>query len=191
MISLIRNSPYSIMRSSINLATPRKKEQKQLGKLLSISLGIFIVVFIFAASVLGYYLYLRSKISTLDKKEVALQDQVNLLAREKANALVIKDRLSNIREVLASRGNVNQKVIAVLSILPDNLDIQTFSVTGNVLMVELVSPDLGAFNQLIESDILKAEAETTTPILRTDINDFKIVEESPNYTMNLTFEFTE
>lgn len=179
------------MRSSINLATPRKKEQKQLGKLLSISLGIFIVVFIFAASVLGYYLYLRSKISTLDKKEVALQDQVNLLAREKANALVIKDRLSNIREVLASRGNVNQKVIAVLSILPDNLDIQTFSVTGNVLMVELVSPDLGAFNQLIESDILKAEAETTTPILRTDINDFKIVEESPNYTMNLTFEFTE
>jgi hypothetical protein len=179
------------MKSSINLASPKNPERKKLAKLLVVSGVIFGITFFIAVCLVFYLLYLKGQLSNLEDNVALKGQELKKLDHERANALRLRDRLSNAEKALSSRGKLNEKVGAVLSLIPEGLAVRGLEYGNSEIQVSLETAQLGLFHEFVENRVKDIEEIKDVEIVRSDISGFDVNPETQSYTMSLLFSFKE
>ena len=128
------------MKSSINLISTTKKEERHIQKFLLYSLIIFGGVFVSAGALLGYFLYLRNQVLELAEKKEEIRAQINSVPEEKVNALVLKDK--EMRDIflkeLNDAGVMSRPVWRLMNELPMFIDCESSDLINSKWLEERV-----------------------------------------------------
>ncbi len=173
------------MNKDINLADAGSASQKNGNKLFIYPLIIFIVLFLIAAILLFYSLFLRSSVSGLEKQASDLRRQISSNSKQKETALIIDERLTAIKKSLTLRKKLDARMFSIMSTVPLSLQTQSIKADENLISLTLSSANLSDLQSYLEGTVVR---DKSPDIKRIDIGSFT-EEENGDYYLSLDYYF--
>lgn len=140
------------MSNEINLLANKRGNtvaQYQTARKANIVAMSFLAVVIIL-SVLSFYLN-RTQIVTLDQENSIISSQISQSQQKIITLLLVKDRLHQITNILKSHNSFNGILSDIISSLPSDVHIDTFSINKKKLSVTFSSQSLFSLQQVFSS----------------------------------------
>lgn len=137
---------------NINLVSS-STDKKVNNYLVTPSFWIFAVVFLIGAVLLIISLYLQSNLSKLEIQAQSIRSQTAQMQLKKEKILVASERLSAAKGILASRSDLDQAILSILSRIPPSFLIDSISADNDRIEIGVISQSLSDFSELFETDI--------------------------------------
>lgn len=134
---------------NINLVSEEKREDKLIKKSFFVSLALFILTFSLAVATLSYSFLLRSTSSNIESKISDLRGQMIQISTKRDRMLVISERLSSIKKVIATRKQLGALVNSLVNVAEGSFQIDSVSANDKEISIAFFSPSLLEFESLI------------------------------------------
>lgn len=175
------------MNEDINLAVKSKVERKTKEMVFAASLGFFLLTFVIGAVMLLYSLSLASTSATLEVKREGLRGKIAALSSEKGKFLTLYERLNSIRRIISGRKKIDDNVDKVLSLLPEDLAVESVTADNKGVSVGLTSPNLTDFDTLLEDALPAIGKEKTLGLKNINVGSFS--QRGSGYSISIDFNF--
>lgn len=177
------------MKSSINLVSKRRKPNAFHKRFLIICVTFFSIVFLTSVGLIAYRLLLQSQLSELEAEEATLISVVNENPEKKVKFLTVRERLSEIQNILSERKNLNIRIAGVEEVLPIDVGVKLIESDEETVKFRVAAPNLVSLNNLIEQRIEEYANEQGKAIKRIEMTSFNLDPSSLQYEANFTIEF--
>lgn len=172
----------------INLA--RAEETKKTYKVfLSPSFFIFVIVFIVAILILSYSFILKVNLSSLASDGRRLQGQIASQESKKDKILIISERLSAARKILATRSHLDLVVSSLIQEIPDDFALDVVGGNDQQISLSISADKLSDFASLLSEKIPRITQNKTLGISKVTANSFG--QTQSGYLLSLTFTLKE
>ena len=168
----------------INLAgTPATKKTYKV--FLTPSFLIFIIVFIVGILILSFSFILKVNLSSLASDGRRLQGQIAQQELKKDKILIISERLSAARKILATRNHFDLVVSSIIQAIPDNFSIEGVDGNDRQVSVSISSDTLSGFANFLSERIpsITQRKELGISIVTAD----SFTQTKSGYLLSLTF----
>lgn len=177
------------MKEDINFITPAKKQQKQYASLfLMVSGSFFGVVFVIALALVVYSFILKSQATAIDKRVAALRTNIGSFGEQKNMLAFTTQRLSTIRQIIATRNKLDERITAIMDKVPQNLSVDGLTADKDIITIRLSSTNLSNFDDFLEVQLPLITKDTKLGIKRVDISSFS--QRGNEYLLTIDFYFT-
>lgn len=177
------------MKNSINLVSKRRRPNVFHKRFLIVSLTLFSIVFLISVGLIVYRLLLQSQLSGLESEEASLISVVNENPEKKVKFLTLRERLSEIQNILRERKNLNIRIASVESVLPVDVGVRLIEGDETTVKFRVAAQDLVSLNNLIEQRIEEYATEQNKVIKRIEMTSFNLNPSTLQYEANFTIEF--
>lgn len=160
------------MKTGINLAHEKTNSGERTRKILIISLVIFSLSIIFGVGLILYNLSLRAQVSSTKDEVERVRQNIDSLTSSKARALAIKDRLGSIKEIRNSRSDINQKVNAIVTILPQGVAVDDLETSQQEITIRVKADNLSLLNGLLKENIDTYAKDKNNNVSRVTLSSF-------------------
>lgn len=178
------------MNVSINLL-PKKAARAKNEKFLYVSIIFFAIAFFSSISFIAYYYYLSNKLSNIELAQTNTLKQINSLSEKRADLLLIRDRIAAIDKAVSARLNPNPKIEALTRALPNKLELNGFEVGNEKVVARLLSDNLSAFDDFLESKLPAFPQSLAAGVKKIDVTSFGIDNKKSLYYLGLEFNFQD
>lgn len=174
------------MNNDINLTGAPVGAEKTQNKLFIACSVFFVVIFLIAALLVSYSLFLKRQARDLQNQAVVLSSQISSFSKQKETALIINERLAGVRKILSSRGKIPAQTSSILASLPTVFTIEAVAAEEDLISVTFSNSKLALFDSYLEGKVFK---DRLPEIKRIDISSFTKV--GSKYNLALDFYFKE
>lgn len=177
------------MKTSINLVSKKRRPSEFHKRFLVSSVIFFSIIFLISAGLIGYRLFLQFQLANLKNDEAQLITQVNVNPEKKVKFLTIRERISEIQNIVNERTNLNNRIASVSDTLPLDVGITLIEGSDEGIKVRVSAEDLVSLNDLIEERIEQYAAEKNRGVKRIELTSFNLNPTTLLYEANFTIEF--
>lgn len=178
------------MKTSINLVSKKRRPSEFHRRFFLASIIFFSVVFISSAGLVGYRLVLQIQMEELTAEEAQLTSDVNSDPEKKVKFLTVRERLSEIQDIMNKRQNLNTRVESVAQTLPADVGVRLIESDENIVKVRVSASDLVSLDNLIDQRIEEYASERNRGVKRVELTGFSLNPENLLYEASFTIEFT-
>lgn len=178
------------MKTSINLVSKKRRPSEFHRRFFLASIIFFSVVFILSAGLVGYRLVLQIQMEELTAEEAQLTSDVNSDPEKKVKFLTVRERLSEIQDIMKKRQNLNTRVESVAQTLPADVGVRLIESDKNIVKVRVSASDLVSLDNLIDQRIEEYASERNRGVKRVELTGFNLNPETLLYEASFTIEFT-
>lgn len=175
------------MKGGINLAIGKQAVKKSIRKFFLIALMVFLAVFLLSVFSIVYNFILTTKLAELDQQKAAVTTKINKFSSRKTNLVLLRERLSSINSILFSRVDLDRKIANVVSLLPQDIQIDNMNMNKDGAYVSLKSQSLFTLSQLF--DTIENNSSKKEGFAKIRLNSFSIDVQESIYTLNMSFVF--
>ncbi len=169
----------------INLAgTPATKKTYKV--FLTPSFLIFIIVFIVGILILSFSFILKVNLSSLASDGRRLQGQIAQQELKKDKILIISERLSAARKILASRNHLDLVISSIMAEIPNNFSIEGVDGNDQQISLSISSDTLSDFASFLSEKIPNITQNKALEISKVTANSFGQIKSG--YLLSLTFD---
>lgn len=179
------------MKNQINLASVAVDTKRTVRKIFLISIVVFTLCFCVSAILLMITLFQTNEIATLTSQKTQLESSITSQKESITNAAIIKDRLSAISKIIGGRFDVNTKITAFLSLLPESVTITSVEANTDKITFTVVSSDLSIFDELLDTKLSLLDVGQVKGVKRIDIGSFRLDKKLARYSLALNFNLDE
>ncbi len=178
------------MKKGINLSLGHKRVDTILRKIFIVSVGAFCVVVVISLILITYRLILKATFDSLDQKEQQLNSQLLALTDKKDKLLETKNRIAEVKKVLANRAPVTARIETIAEVVPLDAEVNGISGDDEEIDVSLESENLASLNELIEQKIEQIALDAKKGIKKVEMKSFGLNPKTSMYgvTIGLTFD---
>lgn len=177
------------MKASINLVSKKRRPSEFHKRFFVASVIFFSIVFFISAGLIGYRLFLQAQLGNLKDSETELITQVNQNPEKKVKFLTVRERLSEIQNIITKRKNLNNRIESVSEALPVDVGVSLIEGDEESVKVRVTAEDLVSLNDLIEQRIEAYAVEKKKEVKRVELRSFNLNPTTLLYEANLTIEF--
>lgn len=178
------------MKTSINLVSKKRRPSEFHRRFFLASIIFFSVVFILSAGLVGYRLVLQIQMEELTAEEAQLTSDVNSDPEKKVKFLTVRERLSEIQDIMKKRQNLNTRVESVAQTLPADVGVRLIESDKNIVKVRVSASDLVSLDNLIDQRIEEYASERNRGVKRVELTGFNLNPKTLLYEASFTIEFT-
>lgn len=175
------------MNNDINLTTQRKQRPSYSKVFLASSL-LFGAIFVLALILTLYSFFLKAKEGSLSKDITGARNRIANHALKKQKILVISERVDSARNIISKRNSLETRTLQILTTIPDIFSTDAIKAENDVITVKLESPNLLAFDDLLETRLPALAKDESLNLKRIESSSFT---RSGNYELTLAFYFSE
>lgn len=176
------------MNTEINLISKSQKQKRQIKRIFLISILCFAFFAVFSVGLLVYGFSLNSKISEIDSQILNYKSKNASLSKQKEQAIVLRDRITNIQKLVASRKKVVEKFLAVLGDFSENIGIREINASDDLISIRVFSPVLSDFEPFVGERIVEFGKTNEVGVKRIDLSGFNTT--SKGYDLSLDYYFS-
>lgn len=177
------------MKTEINLISPAQKKGIGSKRFFLVSVYLFAFVFLVAAGLIFYRLFLSIDFSNLEIEGKNIIAQIDSQADKKAKLEVIHQKLVDADIIIKRRPDVNSRINAVQNAIPQGVTLDGVDTKDNTLTFSVNSINLSDLNTLIENKIKSVEKINNKSVKRIEMNFFGLDTDKLIYTARFTIEF--
>jgi len=177
------------MKTSINLVSKKRRPSEFHRRFFIAATTFFSIVFVVSAGLIGYRLFLQAQLNSLKDDEAELITQVNENPEKKVKFLTVRERLSEIQNIITQCKNLNSRIEGVSQTLPLDIGISLIEGDSEQVKLRVSASDLVSLNDLIEQRIEQYATERNKEIKRIELTSFSLNSATLLYEANFTIEF--
>lgn len=177
------------MKTSINLVSKKRRPSEFHRRFFISAIIFFSIVFVISVGLIGYRLFLQAQLNAFKDDEAELITQVNLNPEKKIKFLTVRERLSEIQNIIKERKNLNSRIESVSQTLPLDVGISLIEGDSEQVKLRVTASNLVSLNDLIEQRVEQYASERNKEIKRIELTSFNLNPSTLLYEANLTIEF--
>jgi hypothetical protein len=174
------------MKSNINLVLGKAQPQKN-PIAVKVSYYVFAGIFLVAIVVLAILFISKIQLNALSDQEQQTLASINQQADKKLKMIIVSERLSTIKNIFSQRGNLDQKLSSVISLVPEAITVDAVNAGDDKVTLSLKTDDLLALNTYLENDLPTALKKFAIPIKDVTVNNMS--SNNNSYQASITFTF--
>lgn len=178
------------MKTSINLVSKKRRPSEFHRRFFLGSVAFFSIAFLISSGLIAYRLVLQIQLDELKSEETQLISSVNSNPEKKVKFLTVRERLSEIQNIINARQNLNTRIESVSSTLPADVGISLIESEEETVKVRVTATDLVSLDALIDQRIEQYAAERNRGVKRVELTSFDLNPETLLYEANFVIEFT-
>lgn len=138
--------------AEINLIKKQKKDHEQQLRTAHIAQAVAVlsVLLLLASGIVLYLLKQSYNTQALETEQTQAQAAIQSMHPKAVKLLLTRDRISSIEKILKQRGAFNQATNEILSRVPSDVSLKSFSLDGSKLTITATSASLNSIDQLIQ-----------------------------------------
>lgn len=157
---------------NINLATSEKVKRIKTSSFFTLSLLILLLTTLIAVAVILYTFFLRTRISVLLKEEEKSISQLQAYDEKRVKHQAIKERLLSITKIISANDKLKERLSFLFSKIPSAISIDGILVDKDIITVNLSSPSLLAFSDILDTNLKEISADKTSEVKKIDSDNF-------------------
>jgi len=176
------------MSDQVNLLKIKEVKERR-SKLLSLSFLFLLIVVGVAVIMLLFLFFLKNEQKNLIDAQAQNSQILAQYKDKKVLYLSAKERMKQIVALFQTKDTITNRYLGLSQVIPGNVSIDNFSISGSTATLTLSSENLAAINDFLERNLKDLSSNSALHVRRVQIDSLGVQQAEGFYSVGVTIEF--